>query len=483
MLSKLLRVAWQPLLRYQYCNRLGSSSLELDDNATIISYEEYHPFGTTAYQAMNANLHAAAKRYRYTGMERDEESGLEYHTARYYLPWLGRWLSADPIGIQGGINLYVYAGNNPVSRTDTKGTDWKEDIFGDIKTAKVGKNEYGEVTAKGVLIAYDKKDHPGDRIFIPFGKSEPTYIHTQKNWFKITAIKGDNISYESVNSSSKLWVRISGLAELVGGALGAAGGVVFGVATAETGVGPVAGAAFSTWSTDHAIRGFGALVSGKEGRTYTARILSGAMSDKTADKVDDISYFVASFLIAYGNAKLPSAPQIPGANAGQVALKTGSGSGKGWFSWWRDEGGWTAKVSDDGLSYYSGPKRWLKGYRSTIRNYDADLGSSWASIRDTHYHEAFHAFIMKYLPAYSNLAHMKLGPVPVGAPLRYLDEVGAYTFGHLMTGRLHAIPFAPVEAIGSLTRGQALVMGAVYMGLGGLAAYELDDRISVPGNP
>jgi RHS repeat-associated protein len=480
---KIITGGWQPLLRYQYCNRLGSSSLELDDNATIISYEEYHPFGTTAYQAMNANLHAAAKRYRYTGMERDEESGLEYHTARYYLTWLGRWLSADPIGIQGGINLYVYAGDNPVSRTDTKGTDWKEDIFGDIKTARVGKNEYGEVTAKGVLIAYDKKDHPGDRIFIPFGKSQPTYIHTQKNWFKITEIKGDNISYESVNKSSKLWVRISGLAELVGGALGAAGGVVFGVATAETGVGPVAGAAFSTWSTDHAIRGFGALVSGKEGRTYTARILSGAMSDKTADKVDDISYFVASFLIAYGNAKLPSAPQIPGANAGQVALKTGSGSGKGWFSWWRDEGGWAAKVSDDGLSYYSGPKRWLKGYRSTIRNYDADLGSSWASIRDTHYHEAFHAFIMKYLPAYSNLAHMKLGPVPVGAPLRYLDEVGAYTFGHLMTGRLHAIPFAPVEAIGSLTRGQALVMGAVYMGLGGLAAYELDDRISVPGNP
>ncbi|HET9431637.1 MAG TPA: toxin TcdB middle/C-terminal domain-containing protein, partial [Chitinophagaceae bacterium] len=87
----------QPLIRYQYGNHLGSSSLELNENAAIISYEEYHPFGTTSYQAKNASINASAKRYRYTGMERDEESGLEYHSARYYLSWLGRWLSADPI--------------------------------------------------------------------------------------------------------------------------------------------------------------------------------------------------------------------------------------------------------------------------------------------------------------------------------------------------------------------------------------------------
>jgi len=87
------------LVRYQLHNHLGSASLELDGsgNAKVISYEEYHPFGTTAYQAKNAAIKSAAKRYRYTGMERDEESGLEYHSARYYVPWLGRWLSCDPL--------------------------------------------------------------------------------------------------------------------------------------------------------------------------------------------------------------------------------------------------------------------------------------------------------------------------------------------------------------------------------------------------
>jgi RHS repeat-associated protein len=71
--------------------------LDGTDSAKVISYEEYHPYGATAYQAQNATIKAAAKRYRYTGMERDEESGLEYHSARYYLPWLGRWLSCDPL--------------------------------------------------------------------------------------------------------------------------------------------------------------------------------------------------------------------------------------------------------------------------------------------------------------------------------------------------------------------------------------------------
>lgn len=115
------RTSPEQTVRYQLHNHLGSAALELDDAAQIISYEEYHPYGTTAFQAKNAGIKAAAKRYRYTGMERDEESGLEYHSARYYLPWLGRWTSADPIGIEDGINIYRYSGNRPVGSSDLTG--------------------------------------------------------------------------------------------------------------------------------------------------------------------------------------------------------------------------------------------------------------------------------------------------------------------------------------------------------------------------
>lgn len=113
------------LVRYQFQNHLSSATMETDDSvdAEVISYEEYHPFGTTAYQANNKDIKAAAKRFRYTGMERDEESGLEYHSARYYLPWLGRWLSADPIGLKGGLNLYAYSEGRVMIMNDKNGKE------------------------------------------------------------------------------------------------------------------------------------------------------------------------------------------------------------------------------------------------------------------------------------------------------------------------------------------------------------------------
>lgn len=109
------------LVRYQLSTHTESVCLELDNAGAVISYEEYHPFGTTAYQAVNTIIKAAAKRYRYTGMERDDETGFSYHNARYYIPWLGRWLKPDASGIKDGINLYSYVKNNPINLKDPTG--------------------------------------------------------------------------------------------------------------------------------------------------------------------------------------------------------------------------------------------------------------------------------------------------------------------------------------------------------------------------
>ncbi|MGA9767584.1 MAG: SpvB/TcaC N-terminal domain-containing protein [Blastocatellia bacterium] len=107
--------------RYQYSNHFGSACVELDESAAVITYEEYHPYGTSAYLAGRNAAEVSLKRYRFTGKERDGETGLNYHSARYYAPWVGRWGSADPIGIKGGINLFVYATNNPVGKVDSSG--------------------------------------------------------------------------------------------------------------------------------------------------------------------------------------------------------------------------------------------------------------------------------------------------------------------------------------------------------------------------
>lgn len=115
------------LIRYQYSNHLGSASLELDNGAQLISYEEYFPFGTTSYSLTDTSREISAKRYRYTGKERDEESGLNYHGARYCAAWLCRWISADPAGLIDGNNLYRYARNNPVKLNDPNGMEPNDD--------------------------------------------------------------------------------------------------------------------------------------------------------------------------------------------------------------------------------------------------------------------------------------------------------------------------------------------------------------------
>ncbi|AKH64254.1 MULTISPECIES: RHS repeat-associated core domain-containing protein [Photorhabdus] len=113
-------------LRYSYDNLIGSSQLELDSDGQIISQEEYYPFGGTALWAARSQTEASYKTIRYSGKERDA-TGLYYYGYRYYQPWAGRWLSADPAGTIDGLNLYCMVMNNPVTLADNMGLsslDW-----------------------------------------------------------------------------------------------------------------------------------------------------------------------------------------------------------------------------------------------------------------------------------------------------------------------------------------------------------------------
>jgi len=111
-----------PKQRYQLGNHLGSAMLELDEAGLIVSYEEYHPYGSSAYRSARSGVEVSARRYRYVGMERDDETGLYLMGARYYACWLGRWTSADPMGIGAdGPGLYNYTRGSPVTLSDPSG--------------------------------------------------------------------------------------------------------------------------------------------------------------------------------------------------------------------------------------------------------------------------------------------------------------------------------------------------------------------------
>jgi RHS repeat-associated protein len=141
--------ATRQLIRYQLGNHLGSASLELDDHAQIISYEEYSPYGSSTYQAVRSQTETP-KRYRYTGKERDEESGLYYHGARYYAAWVGRWTNCDPLGIRSGHeNLFEYVRCNPVIFRDPNGKDEQESVLSEVVK---GDFHEGKTTWTGTLL-------------------------------------------------------------------------------------------------------------------------------------------------------------------------------------------------------------------------------------------------------------------------------------------------------------------------------------------
>ncbi len=99
-------------------DHLGSANVELDWSlGSFVDREEFRPYGETSFGSY------VNKRYRFTGKERDEESGLNYHGARYYAPGLARWMSPDPKGLVDGVNLYGYVRGNPITSVDLNGTE------------------------------------------------------------------------------------------------------------------------------------------------------------------------------------------------------------------------------------------------------------------------------------------------------------------------------------------------------------------------
>jgi RHS repeat-associated protein len=80
-----------PDVQYHLGDHLGSSNVVVNDGGQWTNHEEYFPYGETSFGSF------VKKRFRFTGKERDGESGFYYHGARYYATWLGRWVSIDPL--------------------------------------------------------------------------------------------------------------------------------------------------------------------------------------------------------------------------------------------------------------------------------------------------------------------------------------------------------------------------------------------------
>ncbi|AXI63129.1 toxin [Pseudomonas kribbensis] len=115
-------------LCYSHSDHLGSSVTEIDQRAQVISRESYYAFGATSSMAARSQIEADYKFTRYSGKEMDV-TGLYYYGARYYAPWLCRWVSADPAGTVDGLNLYAFVSNNPLRFVDPSGGAKAESVI------------------------------------------------------------------------------------------------------------------------------------------------------------------------------------------------------------------------------------------------------------------------------------------------------------------------------------------------------------------
>ena len=102
---------------------------------TIDNQYRYDPFGNPQGSSPNP----VPNTLQFAGREYDTETQLHYDRARYLDPALGRFVSEDPLGLNGGINPYTFVGNDPINGSDPSGT---RKICGPFKVVEEGIGEH-----------------------------------------------------------------------------------------------------------------------------------------------------------------------------------------------------------------------------------------------------------------------------------------------------------------------------------------------------
>ena len=107
-------------ISYYHNDHLGTPRELTDEEGNIVWEAQYKTWGNIAKEKYNQKESKIVQSFRFQGQYYDQETGLHYNRFRYYDADVGRFISQDPIGLMGGMNLYQYA-PNPTGWVDPLG--------------------------------------------------------------------------------------------------------------------------------------------------------------------------------------------------------------------------------------------------------------------------------------------------------------------------------------------------------------------------
>ena len=154
----LAQIAADGAVYYYHKDHLGTPQKMTDASGVEVWAADYLPFGRA-----DVTIGTVENHLRFAGQYFDEETGLHYNYHRYYDPGTGRYLTPDPIGLEGGINLFLYANGNPINLIDPLGLIW---VTVDVDYHGVSNWSRGILKFIGELIEEGQLVLPGDESFV-----------------------------------------------------------------------------------------------------------------------------------------------------------------------------------------------------------------------------------------------------------------------------------------------------------------------------
>jgi RHS repeat-associated protein len=147
-----------------YCHDANKNVTDLvDDTGTHLVHYDYSPFGVQSFTLHSSPFTVSLNPFRFSNEYFDDTTGFVEYKYRKYNPYLGKFLSRDPIGVQGGLNLYAICNNDLINKVDIYGLwpGWtlcedagEDDIWVDDDWKDIGYIPTDQIGGSGGYVTY-----------------------------------------------------------------------------------------------------------------------------------------------------------------------------------------------------------------------------------------------------------------------------------------------------------------------------------------